>query len=81
MTCDPATGGRAPCQDPGDAWQILFEAKLRPELRRAWLLRQALVPVAAKNGAAWLLDRAPQTMRQKMHQALFGARTYREALF
>jgi len=77
----PATGGRAPCPDPGDAWQTLFEAKLRPELRRAWLLRQALVPVAAKNGAAWLLDRAPQTVRQKLHQALFGALTYREALF
>jgi menaquinone-9 beta-reductase len=64
---------------PGDAWQARFEAEMLPELRRAWLLRQALVPEAAKNAAAWLLEHAHGGLRERLHQAVFGMRSYREA--
>jgi flavin-dependent dehydrogenase len=70
----------SPSLPPGDAWQFRFEAEVLPELRRAWLLRQLLMPTRAKNAAAWLLDLAPQGLRQRLHAALFGAESYRQAL-
>lgn len=64
---------------PGDAWQAKFEAEMLPELRRAWLLRQVLVPGVTKNAAAWLLEHAHGSLRKRLHQAVFGVRSYREA--
>ena len=65
----------------GDAWQARFEASLLPELRRAWLLRQLLTATRAKDAAAWMLDRVPGRLRERMHAAMFGACGYRQAWF
>ena len=63
------------------AWQAHFEQTLRPELRRAWCLRRLLEPTLAKNLAALALAQGPASLRERLHTALFGASTYRDALF
>jgi flavin-dependent dehydrogenase len=74
------SNGASPVQASGDAWQARFDTQVLPELRRAWLMRQILTPTLAKNAAAWLLDRAPQGLRRRLHAAMFGAMSYRQAL-
>ena len=73
--------GPTPAVAPGDAWQASFEASLQPELRRAWCMRQLLTGTRAKDTAAWMLDRFPGGLRERMHAALFGACGYRQAWF
>ena len=63
----------------GQAWQAHFEKHLQPELRRAWCLRRLLEPTAAKNLAALALAAGPSRLRESLHTALFGVRTYRDA--
>lgn len=63
------------------AWQTCFEQTLQPELRRAWCLRRLLEPTLAKNLAALALAYGPARLRESLHAALFGASTYRDALF
>jgi flavin-dependent dehydrogenase len=74
------SNGASPVQASGDAWQARFDTQVLPELRRAWLLRQVLTSTHAKNAAAWLLDRAHQGLRRRLHAAMFGAMSYRQAL-
>lgn len=80
-------GSGPPRQAPGTAapawaqvWQARFEQTLQPELRRAWCLRRMLEPTRAKNLAALTLARGPARLRESLHAALFGVRTYRDAL-
>ena len=63
------------------AWQTCFEQTLQPELRRAWCLRRLLEPTLIKNVAALALAHGPARLRESLHTALFGVRTYHDALF
>lgn len=70
----------SPALAPGDAWQARFDTEVLPELRLAWLMRQVLTSTLAKDTAAWLLERAPQGLRRRLHAGMFGASSYRQAL-
>ena len=59
--------GPTPAVAPGDAWQASFEASLQPELRRAWCMRQLLTGTRAKDTAAWMLDRFPGGLRERIN--------------
>jgi flavin-dependent dehydrogenase len=59
------------------AWQARYHDVFESELRRALLLRQALVTTAGKNIAAGLLNAAP-SVRRRVHSAFFGETSYRD---
>ncbi len=59
------------------AWQARYDAAFGPELRRALMLRQALISTAGKNAASRVLDAAP-FLRRRVHAAFFGETTYRD---
>src|SRR4030095_12600933 len=49
--------------DAAQRWQRQYDAKLGPQLRRAFVLRQLLASTPAKNLAAWLLQRGAPALR------------------
>ena len=66
--------------DAAANWQRACDATLVPELRRALVLRQLLVPTPMKNIAAFASMRGPASLHDRLHGAVFGATGYRELI-
>ncbi len=68
---------------PGDVaadWQRASDAEFAPELRRAFVMRQLLVPTPMKNLAAFASAHGPARWRNRLHGAVFGATGYRDLI-
>ncbi len=74
-----AIHGASNRQDGARAWQAAHDATLRPELRQALAMRQALMTSTGKNVAAHLLTAVP-FLRRRVHAAFFGEMPYRHLI-
>jgi len=72
-----AIDGSANRRDGARAWQAAHDAIVRPELRHALAIRQALIATAGKNAAAQVLTALP-FLKRRVHAAFFGETAYRQ---